>query len=76
VRRSVFFLCCGLLISGCQQSDVGGDLDISIPVSVQEVKNGPIEEFITTTATVNAIKNTVLYSAIEGTYRLDISQRE
>jgi membrane fusion protein (multidrug efflux system) len=75
VRRSVFFLCCGLLISGCQQSDVGGDLDISIPVSVQEVKNGPIEEFITTTATVNAIKNTVLYSAIEGTYRLAVNPR-
>ena len=64
-----------LLILGCQQSDVGGDLDISIPVTVQEVKPGPIEEFITTTATVNAIKNTVLNSEIEGTYRLAVNPR-
>jgi RND family efflux transporter MFP subunit len=51
------------------------ELEISIPVSVEEVKIGPIEEFITTTTTVFAIKNTVLMSEIEGIYRLAINPR-
>jgi RND family efflux transporter MFP subunit len=52
-----------------------GDLEISIPVSLQEVKKGPIEEFITTTATVYAIKNTILSSEIEGIYRLSTNPK-
>ncbi len=64
-----------MVIPGCQQSDLDSDLDISIPVSVQEVKAGPIEQFVTTTATVNAIKNTILYSELEGTYRLGKNPR-
>ena len=69
MKRYWAYLVSGLLIIGCQQTDIGSDLEISIPVSVKELKPGPIEEFVTTTATVNAIKNTVLYSEIEGIYR-------
>ena len=75
MKRYVVYLILGYIITGCQQSDIDSDLDISIPVSVQEVKSGPIEEFVTTTATVNAIKNTILYSEIEGTYRHGINPR-
>jgi RND family efflux transporter MFP subunit len=60
---------------GCQSSDFNNDLEISIPVSIEEVKIGPIEEFITTTATVYAIKNTILPSEVEGIYRLSTNPR-
>jgi len=56
-------------------SDVDNELQISIPVSIEEVKIGPIEEFVTTTTTVYAIKNTILTSEIEGNYRLAINPR-
>ena len=46
------------------------NIEISIPVSIQEVKLSGIKEFVTTTATVNAIKNTILKSEITGNYRL------
>jgi membrane fusion protein, multidrug efflux system len=66
------YLLFGLLFSfwGCNQSGSGDELEISMPVSVQEIKPGSIEEIISTTATVNAIKNTVIYSEVEGRYRL------
>lgn len=75
MKRYLSVICFGLLILGCQESDLDDDMQISIPVSIQEVKVGPIEEFITTTATVYAIKNTVLTSEIEGTYRLSTNPR-
>jgi len=60
---------------GCQSFDSDNELQISIPVSVEEVKIGPIEEFITTTTTVYAIKNTILSSEVEGNYRLSTNPR-
>jgi RND family efflux transporter MFP subunit len=54
---------------------MNNEIEISIPVSIKEVKKGPIEEFITTTTTVYAIKNTVLPSEIEGIYRISTNPR-
>ncbi len=75
MNRYLYVFCFGFLILGCQSSDIDSDLEISIPVSIQEVKKRPIEEFITTTATVYAIKNTILAAEIEGTYRLSTNPR-
>jgi len=50
------------------------ELEISIPVSVMELKPGPIEEYITTTSTVHAIKNTIILSEVEGNYRLAMNR--
>jgi membrane fusion protein (multidrug efflux system) len=75
VNRYLVVICIGLLMIGCQSSDFNNDLEISIPVSIEEVKIGPIEEFITTTATVYAIKNTILPSEVEGIYRLSTNPR-
>jgi RND family efflux transporter MFP subunit len=63
------------MFSSCAETDIQDDLAISVPVSIQEVKPGTIEEFITTTATVYAIKNTILTSEIEGTYRISTNPR-
>jgi len=75
VNRFLYLLCLGLLFSSCAETDIQDDLAISVPVSIQEVKPGTIEEFITTTATVYAIKNTILTSEIEGTYRISKNPR-
>ena len=58
-----------LLLWSCQPDDQGGDLEISIPVSISEIKPSSIEEFISSTATVNATKNASLKSEVEGIYR-------
>lgn len=70
MNRFLCLVCIGILFSSCTESDIGDDMEISVPVSIQEVKPGSIEEFITTTATVYAIKNTMLTSEIEGIYRI------
>jgi RND family efflux transporter MFP subunit len=66
------YLLLALLISfwSCDPSGSDDELEISMPVSVQEIKPSSIEEIISTTATVNAIKNTVIYSEVDGRYQL------
>jgi len=75
VKKLLYFFIITSLLMSCQSDDPGGELEISIPVSIEEIKPGPIEEFITTTATVKATKNTVLNSEIEGNYRLAANPR-
>ncbi len=59
-----------LLIIGCesQQNDTGAE--VAVPVSVEEIKKKPIEEFLTATGTVNAIKEATMKSETSGFYRL------
>ncbi len=70
-----FFYLLGIIaiISACQQSDSGDELDISVPVSVEDINKSPIEEYVTTTSTVYAIKNTVIQSETEGVYRQGVN---
>jgi RND family efflux transporter MFP subunit len=44
-------------------------MEIRVPVSVEIIKPASIEEFVTTTATVSAMKTVLLKSEIEGRYR-------
>jgi len=62
-----------IFLFSCSDDSLDDDIEISIPVSIQEVKLDGIKEFVTTTATVNAIKNTVLKSEITGNYRLAVN---
>ena len=57
-----------LLACGGEQGEL--TTQISTPVSVQEVKYRSIEEYITVTGTVQAIKEAVLKSETSGYYRL------
>ena len=69
--KSTLILLLGLLLLiSC--GDQGGDsgIEISIPVSVEEIKLKPIEEFITTTGTVKASYEAILRSETSGFYRL------
>lgn len=58
------------LILACDEDDGSNELEISIPVSVAEVKKGDIQEFVTSSGTVDAIEAADLASEIEGRYRL------
>ena len=51
MTRYLYVICIGLIMLGCEAGDFDDELQISIPVSIEEVKKGPIEEFITTTST-------------------------
>ncbi len=73
VKQIFYLLISAVLFYSCQSDDQGSDLEISIPVSIMEIEPGKIEEFITTTATVNATKNTILNSEAEGVYRLAVN---
>lgn len=70
VKRKHFLLLFGLFLIACGGQDTNVTTDISIPVSVEEIKPKPIEEFITTTGTVNAVKEATLNSETAGYYHL------
>jgi len=70
-KLSIFIIL--LFLFSCGEDTLDENVEISIPVSIQEIKLGGIKEFVTTTATVNAIKNTILKSEIEGNYRLAVN---
>jgi len=67
--RILILLCTAALIAGCNNETDNMTDDIAVPVSVEEVKYGSIEEFITTTGTIVAIKEIELQSQISGDYR-------
>lgn len=70
-RLALLLLGLGLLvIGGCDNEDSGMDTEISVPVSVQEIKPQPIEEYITTTGTAVAAEEAALNSELSGYYRI------
>jgi RND family efflux transporter MFP subunit len=59
-----------LILIGCGGQELGTDSEISVPVSVEEIKLKPIEEFITSTGTVNAQQEVLIQAETAGYYRL------
>ncbi len=70
MRSRIILLISFLFLISCGNPDTGSDIEISVPVSVEEIKVKPIEEYLTTTGTVNAIKDVMLKSETSGFYRL------
>jgi len=73
VKSKLVLLIGFLILLSCGGQDTGSDTEIAIPVSVEEIRLKPIEEFITTTGTINAIKDAVLKSETSGYYRLAVN---
>jgi len=67
--RMILLIGVGILFS-CGGQDISTDADIVTPVSVQEIKQKSIEEFITTTGTVLPSQEALLQSEISGYYQL------
>ena len=59
-----------LTLWGCSDNQQTVDMNVSSPVTVEEVVKGPIEEFVTATGTVNPTQDAEMKSEAEGYYRL------
>jgi len=59
-----------LILSGCQQERMTEQTDTTIPVRVMEVEKSSIQEFVTATGTVYAVKETMLLTEQAGRYTL------
>ena len=59
-----------LFYYGCNSRDTGSETEVAIPVSVEDVKRKPIEEFISTTGSVYSSKEETIKSQISGYYNL------
>ena len=66
-----FILLISLLVfSGCQQERMTVQTDTTIPVRVMVVKKSSIQEFVTATGTVYAVKETIILTEQAGQYTL------
>jgi len=71
VKRFALILFAALLLIRCGEfRDEGMDTDIVVPVTVQEVKRGKIEEFIMTTGTVYSTQESLIRSEMTGYYEI------
>jgi membrane fusion protein (multidrug efflux system) len=59
-----------LVLSSCQQERMTAQTDTTISVRVMEVKKSSIQEFVTTTGTVYAAKETILKTEQAGRYTI------
>lgn len=58
------------ILFGCGSDDINVDEEITIPVSVEELKPKSIEEFVDATGTVQSKKEVTLRSELSGYYKL------
>ncbi len=58
------------IISSCTTDTTSFETDISVPVSVTDIKTGSIEQYVNTTGSVNAMQEVALSSEIIGDYYL------
>ncbi|NLV18958.1 MAG: efflux RND transporter periplasmic adaptor subunit [Bacteroidetes bacterium] len=71
MKRIIILIAATLtVLTGCRNQDQNLSPDIEIPVSVQEIRPGSIEEFINTTGTVYPKGETELKSKIAASYYL------
>lgn len=62
-----------LVLSGCQQERMTAQADTTIPVRVMQVEKSFIQEFVTATGTVYAVKETILSTEQAGRYTLRLN---
>jgi RND family efflux transporter MFP subunit len=70
MKNPVTFLCIALMIIGCNRQQDNLGKDITVPVTVAEVKPGTIEEFIDINGAVKSIKEVQLKAEVTGNYML------
>ncbi|MBN1464252.1 efflux RND transporter periplasmic adaptor subunit [candidate division KSB1 bacterium] len=75
MKKLLFVLVTGVFWLACGGNDVEIDTSITVPVSVEDVKLKPIEEFIETTGTARALQEVELVAQTDGFYRLGKNAR-
>jgi membrane fusion protein (multidrug efflux system) len=72
MKKSIFILAVLVIIfTGCRNQDQNLNADVEIPVSVEDIKLKPIEEFINTTGTAFPKGEIILKSKITASYFLE-----
>jgi membrane fusion protein (multidrug efflux system) len=59
-----------LVAASCGGGDGGSDVEVAVPVSVEEISPGSIEEYVVATGTVNASKEVAISAEVTGEYNL------
>ena len=59
-----------LMMAGCQQERMSTETDSTIPVRAEEVAKSSIQEFVSATGTVYAVKETIITTEQAGEYTL------
>jgi RND family efflux transporter MFP subunit len=75
VKKSIISIAALLFFTSCGGGDLDSDSSLPVPVSVTLIKPSSIEEYITATGTIKAIKNASLKSKNTGYYRLSDNPR-
>jgi membrane fusion protein (multidrug efflux system) len=70
VKKLLIIILMSFPLLQCFQNNSEDELDIALPVSIMQIKPGYIEEFITSTATVSAIKTVQLKNEVAGLYSI------
>jgi len=72
MKQSIFIIAVAIMaITGCRNQDQNLSADVEIPVSVEDIKLKPIEEFINTTGTAFPKGEIELKSKITASYYLE-----
>jgi len=74
-EKAFLLLLSTLFIGSCQNQETNLDTEIAVPVSVMEVKQKSIEQFINTSGTVYATQDVLLKSQMSGDYKLLINPK-
>lgn len=70
MKRIAIILLVTTIMVSCNDDSKELNKDISVPVSVMEITPGSLEEYISTTGTVNPLKEVSIKSEISGKYEL------
>lgn len=70
MKRFAIIIMLAAIVVSCNDEDGELNSDISVPVTVTTIEPGYIEEYISTTGTVNPVKEVTLKSEISGKYFL------
>ena len=70
MKNQITLLCLALIIASCNRQQDNLGKDITVPVTVAEVKPGTIEEFIDVNGAVKPVKEVQLKTEIPGNYNL------
>jgi membrane fusion protein, multidrug efflux system len=72
MQKSILIIAVGLIaLAGCRNQDQNLSADVEIPVSVDDIKLKPIEEFINTTGTAFPKGDILIKSKITASYYLE-----
>ncbi len=75
MKRYYFIISAIVMLLACGGDNERYESQVAVPVTVEEVKRRPIEEFFITTGTVEAVKEASLRAESEGYYRLERNPR-